>query len=330
MHKRQLGAGGPMVSAVGLGCWNFSGAYGPTNEAESHATLAAALDLGIDFLDTANVYGRGLSEQVIGSFIKQNPGKFTIATKAGIYRDPDTNIRGFNNSPEHLREALEQSLKDLGVDHVALYYIHRREAERPIEDVMDTLVRFKEEGKIGGIGFSEISPSSLRRAHAVHPVMAVQSEYSLWSRMPELGVIQACKDLGVAFVPFSPLARGMFANQTPDPEMFEDGDFRKNNPRFIEPNFSYNVKAIAPFKQLAASIGASPASLAIAWVLVQGDHLIPIPGTRSAGHLREDAAGEAISLNDTTLAEIDQLLPPGFAHGDRYSWAQLPGVERYC
>lgn len=330
MHKRQLGRGGPMVSAIGLGCWSFAGAYGSTSEAESHETLAAALDLGIDFLDTANVYGSGVSERVIGSFIKDHPGRFTIATKAGIRRDPVTNERGFDNSPEHLRAALETSLGHLGVDHVALYYIHRREADRPIEDVMETLVRFKDEGKIGGIGFSEIAPATLRRAHAVHPVMAVQSEYSLWSRMPDLGMIQACRDLGTAFVAFSPLARGMFASRTPDPAGFGNGDFRKNNPRFLEPNFGRNVAAIEPFKALAEDCGTKPAALAIAWTLAQGDHVIPIPGTRSAAHLRENAAGAGISLGEADLAEIASLLPPGFAHGDRYSEAQSIGAERYC
>lgn len=330
MHKRQLGKGGPDVSAIGVGCWSFAGAYGPTTEAESHDTLAAALDLGIDFLDTANVYGAGVSERVIGSFIKDHPNRFTIATKAGIYRDPDTNVRSFNNSPEHLREALEKSLRNLGVDHVALYYIHRREADRPIEDVMETLVRFKQEGKIGGIGFSEIAPWSLRRAHAVHPVTAVQSEYSLWTRGPELGVIQACADLGVAFVPFSPLGRGMFADTLPDPDTFGDGDFRNGNPRFVEPNFSYNVKALDGFRAFCKSRGVSPATAAIAWLLQRGDHLIPIPGTRSRAHLEQLAAGEHLSPTPDDLAEIARCLPPGFAHGDRYTEAQWPGAERYC
>ncbi len=330
MHKRQLGTGGPEVSAIGVGCWSFAGAYGPTTEAESHDTLAAALDLGIDFLDTANVYGAGVSEKVIGSFIKDHPHKFTVATKAGIYRDPDTNVRSFNNSPEHLREALEKSLRHLGVDHVGLYYIHRREADRPIEDVMETLVRFKQEGKIGGIGFSEIAPFSLRRAHAVHPVMAVQSEYSLWTRSPELGVIQACKELGVAFVPFSPLGRGMFADTLPDPQSFGDGDFRNGNPRFVEPNFSCNIKALDAFRAFCKDCGVSPATVAIAWVLEQGDHLVPIPGTRSRQHLEQLAAGESLKLTPDDLAEIAKCLPPGFAYGDRYSDAQWPGAERYC
>ena len=330
MQKRQLGRGGPVVSAVGLGCWSFAGAYGPTDEAESHGTLAAALDLGIDFLDTANVYGAGVSERVIGGFIKDNPNAFMIATKGGIHRDRNTNKRGFDNSAQHLRQALETSLTNLGVDHVALYYIHRREAERPIEEVMETLVQFKQEGKIGGIGFSEISPASLRRAHAVHPVAAVQSEYSLWSRMPDLGMIQACDDLGVAFVPFSPLARGMFADQSPDPKDFTDGDFRKNNPRFLEPNFNYNSAAIQQLRDLAAKTGTTTPALAIAWVLAQGQHLIPIPGTRTAVHLKQAAAGAALDLSQADLDEIARLLPPGFAHGDRYSQAQLGGAERYC
>lgn len=330
MKQRQLGKNGPMVSAIGLGCWSFRNSYGPTTEAESHATLAGALDLGIDFLDTANVYGNGVSEEVIGSFIKDHPGSFRIATKAGIYRDPQTNIRGFNNSPEHLRAELEKSLARLGVDHVDLYYIHRREPERPVEDVMETLVRFKDEGKIGGIGFSEIAPSTLRRAQAVHPVMAVQSEYSLWSRNPELGVIRACRDLGVAFVPFSPLGRGMLTSARLDPASFEDLDFRKNNPRFREPNFSANMRALEPFREFASANGTTPAILAIAWLLAQGDHLIPIPGTRTIDHLREDARGVDLDLGADDLAEIDRILPPGFAHGDRYSEAQWPGAERYC
>jgi len=330
MHKRRLGTGGPEVSAIGVGCWSFAGAYGPTTEAESHDTLATALELGIDFLDTANVYGAGVSEKTIGSFIRKHPHKFTIATKAGIYRDPETNVRGFNNSPEHLREALEKSLRNLGVEHVALYYIHRREADRPIEDVMQTLVRFKQEGKIGGIGFSEIAPSSLRRAHAVHPVMAVQSEYSLWTRGPELGVVQACRELGVGFVPFSPLGRGMFAETLPDPATFPDGDFRKGNPRFIEPNFSCNVKALQAFREFCRQLDVSPATVAIAWLLEQGPHLFPIPGTRSRKHLEQLAAGESLKLTPADMAKIAECLPPGFAHGDRYTEAQWPGAERYC
>lgn len=330
MEKRQLGKNGPMVSAIGLGCMSFAGFYGPTNEAESYGALASAIDMGVDFLDTANVYGNGISEKAIGSFLKQNPHEFTIATKGGIFRDPETNVRGFNNSPEHMRAALESSLTRLGVEHVALYYIHRRDTNFPIEDVVEMLVRFKEEGKIGGIGFSEISPASLRRAHAVHPVMAVQSEYSLWTRVPELGMIQTCKELGVAFVPFSPVGRGMFADKTPDPSTFTDVDFRKNNPRFLEPNFSANIEALKPFQKFAADLGTTTATLAMAWVLAQGDHLIPIPGTRTASHFREDVDASSLKLSADDLAKIEKILPVGWSHGDRYSDVQLIGAERYC
>lgn len=329
MKTRRLGKNGPMVSSIGLGCMSFAGFYGKTDEAESHEALACARDHGVTFLDTANIYGLGVSEKVIGSFIKGNPGDFVIATKAGIRFDPVTKKRSFNNSADYLRDELEGSLKKLGVDHVPLYYIHRRDQSIPIEDVVGTLVRFKEEGKIGGIGFSEISPSSLRRAHAVHPIMAVQNEYSLWTRLPELGMIQACKELDVAFVPFSPLARGMFSNSIPDPKSLSDKDFRINNPRFIEPNYGYNLEAIKPFYQLASEMGTTPSALALAWVLEKGDHLIPIPGTRSKSHLLDDIAGAELELSADDMAEIERVLPIGFAHGDRYTDAQSIGPERY-
>ncbi len=306
---------------------SFGGIYGPTSEAESHRTLHRALELGIDHLDVANIYGNGVSEEVIGSFVKRHPGRFTIATKAGINNGPP---RSFDNSPSYLRECLEGSLRRLGVDHVDLFYIHRREQARPIEAVVETLVRLKDEGKIGGIGFSEISPASLERACAVHPIMAVQNEYSLWTRLPELGMIQACKRLGVAFVAFSPLGRGIFSETPLDPATFADTDFRKTNPRFMEPNFSYNRKAITRFADFARMKGHSPVALALAWVLSRGDHVIPIPGTRSAEHLTEAANGAAIQLSQEDLAEIKAILPAGFAHGDRYSEAQAVGPERYC
>lgn len=330
MKQRPLGSSGPGVSALGLGCWNFAGPYGPTSEKESHETLAAARDLGITLIDTANVYGMGVSEKAIGSYLRNQKAEFRIATKAGIRRDPSTGTRYFDNSPEHLKGELENSLRNLGVDHVDLFYIHRREAGRPIEEVMDTLQRFKQEGKIGGIGFSEISPASLKLAHAVSPVSAVQSEYSLWSRQPDLGMVQACKDLRVAFVAFSPLGRGVFGAQAPDPASFGKGDFRKANPRFLEPNFSRNIAAIQPFKDYAHGMGTTPIALAIAWLLSRGPHVIPIPGTRSATHLKECADGVSLELTRNHLAEIEQMLPAGFAHGERYSADQAIGVESYC
>jgi aryl-alcohol dehydrogenase-like predicted oxidoreductase len=327
MQQRKLGLNGPNVGAIGLGCMSFVNFYGPTTLAESHKTLARALELGVTHLDTAKIYGDGLSEEVISSFIKDHPNKFTIATKGGIRTAP---TRGFDNSPQYLRECLEGSLKRLGVDHVALYYVHRRDQTIPIEDVMETLVRFKDEGKIGSIGFSEIAPYSLERACAVHPVAAVQSEYSLWTRLPELGMIGACKRHGTAFVPFSPLARGMFSDVQPNPATFGDRDLRATNPRFLEPNFSINIARINRFKTYALDKGLTPASLALAWILHRCDHLIPIPGTRSVAHLEDNAKAASISISPSEMADIEAILPAGFAHGDRYSDAQMSGVERYC
>ncbi|WP_121023166.1 aldo/keto reductase [Litoreibacter meonggei] len=328
MKARQLGKGGPMVGAVGLGCMSFAGFYGETDLATSHDTLDAARDHGVDFLDTALLYGMGKSEEVIGSYLKANPEHgFKIATKGGIETKP---TRHFDNSEPSLRRALESSLKRLGVDYVDLYYIHRREADRPIEDVTQTLAKFIKEGKIGGIGYSEIAPNSLRRAHAVHPVMAVQSEYSLWTRQPEMGMIQTCAELDVAFVPFSPVARGMFADTFPEPETFADTDFRKAQPRFMGENFTANCAKLDRFRDFCTSRGWSPAGAAIAWTLDQGDHLIPIPGTRSRAHLEQLVDGDAIEFTDEDRAEIDRILPIGWAHGDRYSDAQIVGVERYC
>ncbi|WP_102225037.1 aldo/keto reductase [Acidimangrovimonas sediminis] len=326
MKKRKLGAQGPEVSAIGLGCMSFAGFFGATDEAASLRCLDAAHEAGIDVLDTSNIYGMGLSESVIGTWRKRTSKDAVIATKGGIVPGPP---RHFDNSEAHLRAELEGSLKRLGRDHVELYYIHRRDQSIPIEDVVGTLSRLIEDGKIGGYGLSEVAPSTLRRAHAVHPCTAVQNEYSLWSRLPELGLIDACAALGVAFVPFSPLARGMFGDVAPDPSTFADKDFRKSNPRFTEPNFGYNAAAIAPFRDFARERGWSVSTAALAWVLSRGDHLIPIPGTRTAEHLAEWARADEIVLSDDDMAEIARLLPAGFAHGDRYSDAQAVGPERY-
>ncbi|MEP3279904.1 MAG: aldo/keto reductase [Stappiaceae bacterium] len=330
MKKRNLLSDGKYVSEIGLGCMSFAGFYGATTEQEAHATLAACLDLGIDFLDTANIYGNGLSETIIGTFLKGDADKFTIATKASIWRNPETGERGINNDPQHLRSELEKSLERLGVEHVGLYYIHRRDPAFEIEEVMETLLALKAEGKIGGIGFSEIAPSSLRRAAAVGPVDAVQSEYSLWTRLPELGMIQTCAELGVTFVPFSPVGRGVFASTALDPTRFGDQDFRKNNPRFTEPNFSFNMRQIERFKTYAADQGTTPIALALAWCLAKGDHLIPIPGTRITAHLKECAAGSAFNMTDQIMAEIETILPIGWAHGDRYTPDQRKPAEGYC
>lgn len=328
MKTTQLGQTGPEVSRIALGCMSFAGFYGPTNRDETFACLDAAKDAGINFLDTAEIYGTGLSETLIGDYQRETGHKFHIATKGGIViggKRGDT-----DNSESYLRRSLEGSLKRLGVDHVALYYIHRRDWSIEVEAVAETLAGFQQEGLIGQFGFSEIAPSTLRRASKVAPVGAVQNEYSLWTRYPELGLIQACAELGTTFVPFCPLARGMFVEQLPDPETFLDIDFRKNNPRFLEPNFAANCTLIARFQNLAQAKGVKTSALALAWVLARDPRAVPIPGTRSADHLNDWVAADQIDLRAEDMAEIDAILPVGFAHGDRYSDAQIVGIERYC
>ena len=281
MKQRQLGLGGPMVSAIGLGCLSFGGIFGDTTDGISLRCLDAAWDAGITFYDTANIYGMGRSETVLGQWLATRKHPAVIATKASFVSSPSRRI---DNSDAHLRAELEGSLRRLGVDHVALFYIHRHDQNTPIEDVAGTLSRLIEEGKIGGYGMSEISPGTLRRAHAVHPVRAVQNEYSLWTRQPELGLIQACAALGVAFVPFSPLARGMLGDS---PIAMPTDGFRPSNPRFTEPNFTDNTLKINAFRAFCAQRGWSTPATALAWILSRGPHLIPIPGTRTAAHLAQ-------------------------------------------
>lgn len=324
MQQRKLGASGPLVSAIGLGAMSFGGIFGPTDEAESLACLDAMLETGITLIDTANIYGMGISETILGKWLASRKPAVTLATKASFVAGPERRI---DNSEAHLRAELDASLKRLNRDHVDLFYIHRREHARPLEEVVGTLSRLIEEGKIGGYGLSEVAPYTIRAAHALHPVTAVQNEYSLWTRQPELGVIQACKALGIAFIPFSPLARGMFGDT---PLARPHDGFRGPNPRFTEPNFSMNLARIAAFRAFAADRGWSTPAAALAWVLHQGDHLIPIPGTRHAAHLRQWAEAPNIRFTAEDRAEIDRLLPPGWAEGDRYADTQLLAIERYC
>lgn len=319
MEQRRLGHRD--VGAIGLGTMSFGGIFGATDETTSLACLDAAVDAGISHFDTANIYGMGVSERILGRWGRRD---IHLATKCGIVTAPSRAVR---NDEPYIRQCLEDSLRRLKRDHVDLYYIHRRQPEIPVEDLAGTMARLVQEGKIGGYGLSEIAPSTLRRAHAVHPVTAVQNEFSLWTRLPQLGLIQACRDLGVAFVAFSPLGRGMFG-RTPMKRDFRAGiDFRDTNPRFTEPNFSANLAAIAPFRKLCAARGWTVPGAALAWVLAQGDHIIPIPATRTADHLR-DWQPPALAPED--IAEIERILPAGFAHGDRYGDHQIAFVERYA
>ena len=302
---------------------SFGGMFGATDAATSHRCLDAAMAAGIDFLDTANIYGAGLSETVIGDWMRATGHRPTIATKGGITRDA---ARPVNNGEAYLRAELEGSLRRLGVDHVALYYAHRRDPEMAPEEIAGIMGRFIDEGLIGGYGLSEVAPATLRRAHAERPVTAVQNEYSLWTRQPELGLIRACAELGVAFVAFSPLARGIFGEGYP---AIED-EFRGQMPRFSAENWPRNKVQVDAFKAFARSRGWTVAAAALAWVMDRGEHIIPIPGTRSADHLQEWLGATEIRFTDADRAEIDRLLPPGWAHGDRYSDAQARSPERYC
>ncbi|MGY3439025.1 MULTISPECIES: aldo/keto reductase [unclassified Marinovum] len=330
MQTRKIA--GTDVSAMGVGAMSFAEFYGPTTEENSWAVLDAAVELGVSHIDTSNVYGMGRSENAIGAYLKRNPGArdgFHIATKAGITRDGDGN-RVFDNSPAHLEAELDQSLGRMGIEAVDLFYVHRREQDRPIEEVTETLAAMIRKGKIKAFGFSEIAPSSLRRACAVAPVAAVQSEYSLATRAPELGLVQECALQDTALVAFSPVGRAYLTDTPVDLARATTLDFMKANPRFQAPNYAANIAATDRLRALAADWGEPAAALAIGWLLAQGDHVIPIPGTRSVAHFRECVRGTEVELSSDDLIRIEEALPLGWAHGDRYGAAQYVGPERYC
>ncbi len=332
MKKRKLGANGPEISAIGYGAMSFSDMYGPTNEAESHAILDALRDLGVTHLDTANIYGMGKSENAIGTYLKANPGvrdEFIIATKATITKDADGN-RFLDNSAEHLEAELDKSLQRLGLDYVDLFYAHRRDPRFTPEETAANLGRLVEKGKARAIGLSEVAPSTLRRAMKAFPIAAVQSEYSLATRFPDLGLVQSCAELGVAMVAFSPVGRSLLTDNPIPRERIPDVPFLATNPRFMEPNLSENLRITQGFRKLAAEMGTTAAGLANAWLLTRGPHVIPIPGTRSVNHLRECISGADLTLTDTDLQRIEAVLPVGWAHGDRYTVDQWIGPERYC
>ena len=333
MKQRTLGQLNTPVSALGYGAMSFSDFYGPTDEHKSHAILDRCLDLGITHIDTSNVYGLGMSETRIGTYLAKQGRRaqdfFTIATKAGITSKPD-GTRHYDNTLQHLEAELDKSLKRLGVEQVELLYIHRRDAKIPIEEVSASLATLVKSGKIRQIGFSEIAPTSLQLAHEVHPVAAVQSEYSLSTRSPEMGLVQKTKELGATLVAFSPVGRSLLTDHPLELEVCKELPFLKVNPRFQEDTYPRNIKATERFRSLAADMGASTSGLAIAWLLAKGDHVLPIPGTRSVDHLNELAKGVDLTLSESDIETIERVLPIGWCHGDRYAAGQWSGPEKYC
>ena len=333
MQQRTLGQLNTPISALGYGAMSFSDFYGPTDEEKSHAILDRCLDLGITHIDTSNVYGLGMSETRIGTYLakqgKQAQDFFKISTKAGITSKPD-GTRHYDNSLEHLESELDKSLGRLGIEQVELLYIHRRDASIPIEEVAGSLAKLVQSGKIRQIGFSEIAPTSLEIAHEVHPVAAVQSEYSLSTRSPEMGLVQKTKELGTTLVAFSPVGRSLLTDNPLGLDACKELAFLKVNPRFQEDTYRRNIAVTDDFRALAADMGTTASALAIAWLLEKGDHVIPIPGTRSVEHLNELASGAELNLSESDIETIEKVLPIGWCHGDRYAAGQWSGPEKYC
>lgn len=305
------------VSAISLGCMNLSHAYGaPLSEEDGGALLNRALDLGVTMLDTAALYGSGRNEQLLGKTVMHRRQEFTLASKCVL--DLVDGKRILDGSPEAIAGSLDRSLQRLGVDHIDLFHMHRLDKNVPIEESIGALARAKDAGKIGAIGLSEMSAETLRRAHAVHPIAAMQTEYSPAVRNAEIAVIDTCRELGTAFVAFSPVCRGMLAGSIKNAD-YVQGDIRAGFPRFIEPNLTHNLGIVAAFDALAAEIGATPAQLSLAWVLSRGDHIVPIPGTRSIAHLEENLGALNVTITPEIAARIDAIFAPGALHGHRYN-----------
>jgi aryl-alcohol dehydrogenase-like predicted oxidoreductase len=319
MNRRRLGQKGPEVSAIGLGCMGMSEFYGEADESESIAVIHHALDLGVNFLDTADQYGRGHNEELVGRAISDRRDEVVLATKFGIVRSEDPAFRGVDGSPDYVRKAADASLQRLGLDHIDLYYLHRRDPKVPIEDTVGAMGELVAAGKVGQIGLSEVSAETLRKAHATHPIAALQSEYSLFTRRLEAEILPTARELGIALVAYSPISRGLLSGRLAPAEELPDDDFRKHQPRFTGENAVRNNALVAEVRKIAEEVGCTPAQLSLAWLLAQGEDVIPIPGTKRLRYLEENAAAADVTLTSAQLAALDAAVPAGAVAGDRYA-----------
>jgi aryl-alcohol dehydrogenase-like predicted oxidoreductase len=319
MQRRRLGDQGLEVAAIGLGCMGMSEFYGSADEGEATATIHRALELGVTLVDTADMYGPYTNEELIGRAIKGKREQVVLATKFGIVRDrDDPTRRGVEGSPEYVRQAIEGSLDRLGVEHVDLYYQHRVDPDTPIEETVGAMAELVREGKVRYLGLSEAAPETIRRAHAVHPISALQTEYSLWTRDPEDEVLPTVRELGVGFVAYSPLGRGFLSGRIQGPDDLEEGDFRRRNPRFQGDNFRRNLELVERIREIAEEKEVTPAQLALAWVLTRGDDVVPIPGTKRRDRLEENLAAAEVQVTNEDLERIEAAFPKGATAGARY------------